>query len=112
MMRVDMRIHQPVRDQVHAGLAALRVQGRQIWGAKKHTYEEIVVRLMVSVGDMARHARDGAVDQEAVKSTKKEFGNVIFSMIRWADDLGLDVIECLDLAIEAQEKFAMSGRRR
>lgn len=28
------------------------------------------------------------------------------------DDLGLDVLECFDLAIEAQEKFASSGRSR
>ena len=43
---------------------------------------------------------------------KKELGNIIFSTIRWIDDLGLDVLECLDLAIEAQEKFANSGRPR
>jgi hypothetical protein len=43
---------------------------------------------------------------------KKELGNVLFSTIRWIDDLGLDVLECLDLAIEAQEKFARSGRPR
>jgi hypothetical protein len=43
--------------------------------------------------------------EEEMRQIKKELGNII-------DDLGLDVLECLDLAIEAQEKFAGSGRPR
>jgi len=38
-----------------------------------------------------------------VRELKKELGNIIFSTIRWVDDLGLDVLECLDLAIEASD---------
>jgi hypothetical protein len=121
-MRVDMREHKQIREQVHAGLSALRVQGRQIWGDTRHTLPEITNRLMVGVGDLARLARDGeirvvhAIDAERAddrkRELKKELGNIIFSTIRWVDDLGLDVLECLDLAIEAQEKFAKSGRPR
>jgi hypothetical protein len=115
-MKVDMRIHSHIRDQVHAGLSALRVQGRQIWGNKRYTLPEIVVRLMVGVGDLARLSRsqiDGILTNETdCLELKKEIGNVVFSTIRWSDDLGLDVLECLDLAIEAQEKFAASGRPR
>jgi hypothetical protein len=122
-MQVDMRLHLPVRAQVHAGIAALIVQGRQIWGEKPQfaTMESIAVRLMVGVGDLARLARDGwpqlgrtsAADFERHnRELKKEFGNILFSTIRWIDDLGLDPLECLDLAIEAQEKFAKSGRAR
>ena len=121
-MKVDMRIHPQIREQVHAGISALRVQGRQIWGDTRHTLPEIMVRLMVGVGDMARLARDGnrlteklhsaaAADRSAAE-LKKELGNVLFSTIRWIDDLGLDVMECLEFAIEAQEKFAQSGRPR
>ena len=117
-MRIDMRDHPKVREQVHAGLSALRVQGRQIWGESRHSLGEIVVRLMVGVGDLARLARDdfdpadmGLLAQYH-RELKKELGNIIFSTIRWCDDLGLDVMECLDLAIEAQKKFARSGRRR
>jgi hypothetical protein len=55
---------------------------------------------------------DDAEEQERLRQLKKELGNIIFSTIRWIDDLGLDVLECLDLAIEAQEKFAGSGRPR
>jgi len=118
MMRVDMRMYAGTREAVHAGVAALRVQGRQIWGDTRHTFPEIVIRLMVGVGDIARLARDApaphvdAVWKERRQELKKEFGNIIFSTIRWVDDLGFDVLECLDLAIEAQEKFAQSGRPR
>jgi hypothetical protein len=122
-MRVDMREHKAIRDQVHAGLSALRVQGRQIWGNAKHPLDEIIVRLMVGVGNLARLVRDtpyalplshdhGAVSVGVNNELKKELGNIIFSTIRWIDDLGLDVLECLDLAIKAQERFAKSGRPR
>lgn len=126
-MEADIRKHSALREQVHAGVAALRVQGRQIWGERRHTLPEIVLRLMVGVGDLARDARDypslsGApasehpiatgLNEHVREQLKKELGNVIFSTIRWIDDLGLDALECLDLAIEAQEKFAASGRPR
>lgn len=122
-MIVDMRTHRPIRDQVHAGLRALLVQGRQIWGDTIHPLSDIVPRLMVGVGDLARLQRDRPMamerrpvnmgpDPQKLVELKKELGNIIFSTIRWIDDLGLDVLECLDLAIEAQEKFAKSGRPR
>lgn len=131
VMKVDMRIHEAIRQQVDAGLSALRVQSRQIWGVdRKHTLEEIVVRLMVGVGYLARLTRNGRPDinshREArgalvVNTTgrdtwnyevKKELGNVLLSTIRWIDDLGLDVLKCLDLAIGAQEQFVDSKRPR
>lgn len=124
-MRIDMREHKAIRDQVHAGLSALLVQGRQIWGDDfRQKLPDIMLRLMVGVGDLSRLARDcksvsvplsdshGVVSVAINNELKKELGNVLFSTIRWIDDLGLDVLECLDLAIEAQEKFAKSGRRR
>lgn len=116
-MLVDMRTHRAIREQVHAGLRALLVQGRQIWGTTRHPLFDIAIRLMVGVGDIARLTRDFDRDDEAFverygREIKKELGNVVFSTIRWIDDLGLDVLECLDLAIAAQEKFAQSGRPR
>jgi hypothetical protein len=120
-MKIDMRTQTGVRDQVHASMMALKVQARQIWGDRRYTLFEVTVRLMVGVGDLARLARDRgapiapnfAIDQESWNhELKKELGNIVFSTIRWIDDLGLDVLECLDLAIEAQEKFANSGRPR
>jgi hypothetical protein len=120
-MEIDIRKHPQVRADVRAGLLALKVQARQIWGESgKPSLDWIVIRLMVGVGDLARLARDGgprsarilAEEHERFRELKKELGNIIFSTIRWIDDLGLDVLECLDLAIEAQEKFANSGRPR
>jgi len=122
-MDVDVRRHDGIRQSVYTGLVALRVQGRQIWGGTRHTLPEIVLRLTVGVGDLARVARDGylpgfdpAADQELVegrrRELKKELGNVLFSVVRWIDDLGFDVMECIDLSVEAQEKFASSGRPR
>lgn len=124
-MRIDMREHNEIREQVRAGIAALRVQGRQIWGEKDYanSIDKIVVRLMVGAGDLARIARDHAIvdrsapndwpgREEARRELKKELGNIIFSTIRWIDDLGLDPLECLDLAIAAQEKYAQNGRPR
>lgn len=132
IMEVDLRKHPGVREAVHAGLKALLVQGRQIWegappmGAppKRHTLDEIVVRLMVGVGDLARLGRDGhgvatekneqGVELEFAwrQELKKELGNILFSTVRWIDDLGLDPLECLELAVEAQENFVESGRPR
>ncbi len=67
---------------------------------------------MVGVGDLARLGRDIQMPELYAHEAKKELGNILFSTIRWIDDLGLDPLECLDLAIEAQEKFARSGRAR
>jgi len=121
-MEIDIRKHPQIRADVRTGLLALKVQARQIWGSAiddKLPLPDILVRLMVGVGDIARLTRDvyyggpGSEDHERWRrELKKELGNIIFSTIRWIDDLGLDVLECLDLAIEAQEKFANSGRPR
>ena len=118
------------KEWIGVATKALLARGRQIWGDTRQTLPEIVLRLMVGVGDLARLGRDGkppisqydegsgAAWEGAVKQAewerelKKELGNVLFSTIRWIDDLGLDVLECLDLAIAAQEKFAKSGRPR
>lgn len=121
MMRIDIRCHAPVREVVKSGLIALRVQGRQIWGdheRHRHNLDEIVVRLMVGVGDLARVARNQGKGAMSVDppgwqlELKKELGNILFSTVRWIDDLGLDPLECLDLAIEAQERFVSSGQPR
>ena len=118
-MEIDIRKHQNIRSQVHAGILALRVQGRQIWGAKTFAGRDgvasVAIRLMVGVGDVARICRDAGdapFNEDQIRELKKEFGNIIFSMIRWLDDFGMDPLECLDMAIEAQEKFTQSGRPR
>lgn len=115
-MEADIRKFKPLREGVHHGLTTLLVQARQIWGHPSHTptIDEIVVRLTAAIGHLAHLACDGSALDRAVYAQllKRELGNVLFSTIRWIDDLGLDPLECLDLAIEAQEKFAKSGRPR
>ena len=86
---------------------------RKIWGNKKLTPEEVVVRLGVNLGDFARWVRNSKKDKKTHTDAelKKEIGNTIFSMIRWADDLGYDPEKCIELAIQAQEKFVKGGNR-
>ena len=91
--------------------------GRNIWGNHRYRLGEIIVRLGVGFGDLCRLDRGGEprTPEERVDWTyevKKELGNIIFSTIRWCDDLGFDPVQCLALAIEAQRKFANSGKAR
>ncbi len=104
----DIREHKPARENVRSGLKTLLVQARQIWGENTFTLDHIVIRLMVGVGDIARLCRNNpldVLDEPRIAEVKKELGNVLFSTIRWIDDLELDPLECLDLAIETQEKI-------
>jgi hypothetical protein len=91
--------------------------GRDIWGNHRYRLDEITIRLMKGLGDLALIVREGEprspeLRVERALEIKKELGNVIFSTIRWCDDLGFDVIECVALAVEAQRKFASSGKAR
>ena len=60
----------------------------------------------VVYGDICRHVRDHAgnktVDEAEIK---KELGNMLFSTIRWADDLGFSPEECIELAKAAQQRY-------
>ncbi|TAK04656.1 hypothetical protein EPO33_01530 [Patescibacteria group bacterium] len=89
-------------------------EGRAIWGDQKLTLGQIIVRLGVGVGDLCRYERNAEKDasSHSPDELKKEMGNVIFSMIRWCDDLGYDPEECVRLAIESQKRFAAQNTRR
>lgn len=79
---------------------------RHIWGDEKLTLDEILVRQGVTVGDISRIARTKSEDKILNDiELKKELGNVIFSMIRWCDDLGYSPKECIELAKQAQIKY-------
>jgi hypothetical protein len=86
-------------------------QARQIWGDDRLSLEEIIIRLNVNVGDISRLARNkaetGKLDEIELK---KELGNTIFSLIRWCDDLGYDVAECLQRAETAQQKYVQQRK--
>lgn len=85
----------------------LLVQGREIWGSQRLSLAEIIPRIGKVFGDICRWERSAPKDKNlhTDKELKKELGNIIFSTIRWADDLGYDPEECINLAIACQKKF-------
>ncbi len=80
---------------------------REIWGDEKLLLAQIIVRLGKVFGDICRWERNEAKDKEihTDEELKKELGNVIFSTIRWCDDLGYNPEECIELAVKAQERY-------
>lgn len=81
--------------------------GREIWGPEKLNLNQIIACLGTVFGDICRLQRD-AVQKQAEpdeQELKKELGNIIFSTIRWCDDLGYDPEECLTLAQECQRQY-------
>ena len=86
-------------------IRALLKEGREILGEERRSLNEIVPRMGKVFGDICKNARNrksGDYDEEELK---KEFGNLIFSTIRWADDLGFDVEECIEKAKKCQREF-------
>jgi hypothetical protein len=83
-------------------------QGRDIWGNQKLTLSQIIVRMGKVFGDLCRWERRAVKDQHmhTDEELKKELGNMIFSTIRWCDDLGYDPEECVQIAIDCQKKFS------
>lgn len=82
-------------------------KSREIWCNDKITLSQIIVRMGKVFGDICRWERDAVKDKElhTDEELKKEFGNMIFSTVRWCDDLGYDPVECINIAIECQKKF-------
>ena len=81
-------------------------KAREIWGDQKLTLEEIIIRQGVAIGDIHRYARDKSEGKDVDEvELKKELGNIIFSTIRWCDDLGYSPEECIELAQEAQTAY-------
>lgn len=96
-------------------LGLLLKKGREIWGAnEKLTVQEVVIRLGVNFGKLARFARGATKDKDAerIQDLERELGNTVFSLIRWSASLGCDLKRGIDLAIEAQERFAAENEKR
>jgi hypothetical protein len=85
----------------------LLTQSRGIWGTQKLTLAQIIVRMGKIFGDLCRWERNAKKDQVSHTDVelKKELGNMIFSSIRWCDDLGYDPEECIELAKQCQQDF-------
>lgn len=96
----------------HVDIDDLLQQARKIWGDERLSLEEIIIRLGVVTGDLHRLARDRAEGQSVDEAElKKELGNVLFSTIRWCDDLGLSPTECIELAKQAQINYQQRLKR-
>lgn len=82
-------------------------QGREIWGNDKMTLPQIIVCLGKIFGDICRFERNAQKDAatHTDNDLKKELGNIIFSTIRWCDDLGYNPEDCINIAIDSQKKF-------
>ncbi len=95
-------------------ISSLLKEGRSIWGDDKMTLDRIITRIGICVGDLCRYERHAEKDaaSHSPDELKKEMGNLIFSTIRWCDDLGYDPEECIRSAIQAQKRFAQSNAHR
>ena len=82
-------------------------EGKIIWSGQKLSLGQIIVRLGKVFGDICRYERDAPKDKNVHtdEELKKELGNIIFSTIRWCDDLGYDPEECIQIAVDCQKKF-------
>lgn len=85
----------------------LSQKAKDIWGDEKLPLAQIIVRLGKVYGDICRWERNEPKDKEVhtKEELKKELGNLIFSTIKFCDELDLDPEECIDLAVEAQKKY-------
>jgi len=82
-------------------------EGKQIWGSEKLSLSQIIVRMGKVYGDICRWERDAIRDKNlhTDEELKKELGNIIFSTIKWCDDLNYDPEDCIKGAIDCQKKF-------
>lgn len=82
-------------------------QSRKIWWQEKLNLSQIIIRLWKVFGDICRWERAAIKDKETHTDDElqKELWNIIFSTIRWCDDLWYDPEECIKLAVDAQKKF-------
>ena len=79
-------------------------KSREIWGPQKLSLSEIFVRMGKVFGDICRWERNAPKDASTHTDDdlKKELGNIIFSTIRWCDELGYDPEECIKIAEQTQ----------
>ena len=84
----------------------LLTEARAIWKSRRMSLDEIAIASGVIVGDIQRYTRNKNEHRRVEpEDLKKELGNIIFSSIRWCDDLGFDPEECIQLAKKAQSAY-------
>ncbi|MDP3066925.1 MAG: hypothetical protein Q8N08_09340 [Methanobacteriaceae archaeon] len=80
---------------------------KEIWKGDKRNLSQVIIRMGKVFGDICRWERNEKKDKNkhTDEELKKELGNIIFSTIRWCDDLGYNPEDCINSAIECQKKF-------
>jgi hypothetical protein len=88
-------------------------KSREIWGTQKLNLSEIIVRMGKVFGDICRWERNALKDAatHTDHELKKELGNLIFSTIRWCEELGYNPEECIEIAEKEQRKFVSTLRK-
>jgi len=81
---------------------------REIWGDQHLSLSQIIVSMGKVFGDICRWERNYGRDKatHTDEELKKELGNIIFSTIRWCDDLGYNPEECIRLSIDCQKELS------
>jgi hypothetical protein len=89
-------------------------QAREIWGQGHRSISglrAVIIAMGVVYGDICRWERDqGPTTGLPYEELEKELGNLIFSTIRWCDDLGFDPEACVQRAIDCQKQFVRKQR--
>ena len=85
-------------------IKSLLREGCAIW-SDRYTLDKIVHCMGKVFGDICKNARNQKPGDYNEGELKKELGNIIFSTIRWCDDLGFDPEECIILAKKCQKIF-------
>ena len=84
-------------------------EAKAIWDGKQQSLPQVTVLMGVIYGDICRQARSGQEGKIVnAAELKKELGNMIFSTVRWCNELGYDPTECIGLAKEAQKQYVTS----
>lgn len=88
-------------------IKSLLTQGKEIWGDQKLSLSQIIPRMGKVFGDICRYERNAPKDADKINDDElmKEMGNIIFSTIRWCDDLGYDPEQCIQKAMDCQKQF-------
>lgn len=93
-------------------MAEMLWAARRIWGYEPMDLRGVAECVAVVSGDLSRQGRAlGEGRAPDMAQVAKELGNLMFSARRWMDDLGLDVVECLELAMVSQQEYADELRR-
>jgi hypothetical protein len=84
----------------------LLAESRKIWGKERLNLSQIIVRMGKVFGDICRWERNAPKDRKyhTKKELKKELGNLIFSTIKFCDELGFNPEDCIEEAIKTQRK--------